>query len=261
MVNNETEKMKAKYKTKLLAMLLLLVLVVGGLFEYYQALLPLDREVIVHIPSKLDISSDQAKEKQAIEEKEAQKVVVEEVVAAQPKEEDSIQVSGAEDKHQQALPEFLDYMQQVNDNVSQVEQQPSALDKIKQSESEDKSVEVKSQPQVHTDKIEIYDTNKGVVGVIEVPSDAVVVINPASEENKAENREVDQAVGEVVDDAAEAVAATIEAGEQAKAEAEEKLRQRVDQEINQMAEDGEEAPVVLIPGLQKDMSDSSLAQQ
>ncbi len=258
MVNNETEKMKAKYKTKLLAMLLLLVLVAGGLFEYHQALLPLDREVIVHIPSRFDISLDKAKENQV---KEAQKAVVEEVVAAQPKQKDSAQVDKTEDKHQQALPEFLDYMQQVNDNVSQVEPQPSALDKIKQSESEVKSVEVKSQPQVHTDKIEIYDANKGVVGVIEVPSDAVVVINPDLKENRVQNHEVEQAVGEVVDDAAEAVAATIEAGEQAKAEAEEKLRQRVDQEINQMAEDGAEAPVVLIPGLQKDMGDSSSAQQ
>lgn len=260
-MNSETAKIKAKSKLILWSTLLLCFGLLGGAWEYLHHVQPLDQKMLIFKPGNEAHLSD-VLENTANDTAGIKNVVSNEVKVVEEKTE---QQEGAENHPIQepeaefeALSEFLVYMQELQQQVEEIGQHVSVLDKIKQEEIAPK--EEKSQ-QVHLfdeRKIEVYDSEKGVVGVIDVAEQRNETVENVQPEAAAEIKEkvldendvtVVDAV-EKIENAAEEINDTAEKAQMAAVEAENLLRENVQAEMQRVEESGDEAPIILIPGLQ-----------
>ena len=212
-MNAETAKVKAKGKVTQLMMLLLCSVAIGGMYEYHRAFQPLDEVVMFYMdPTTVGTVSQDS--------------------VAVVKEEPTPEVQN----NPKALDEFLSLMREIRTNVENVQVGNTVLDRLKQSESLSKQ-QIKPENHVFdTNIIEIYDSEKGIVQTIDTAE------KPNSDDIKVEN------VSETAEDEAEIKNDSVEA-EDAKNPENEALRQQIKEEINRVEEAGEEAPIVLIPGL------------
>lgn len=153
--NNDIEKIKAKEKVKVLTLLLVFFVLLGGIWEYQNSYLPLDNIVVVYKPvSKEPINKKEGELKDDIT-----------VINEENKIEDKA-VKVEEVDNSKALEEFLGYMDEVKNNLQEVEKPVMVLDKIIQ-EPEIKEEKMEVNP-FEDGKLEIYDSEKGIVKVEEV---------------------------------------------------------------------------------------------
>lgn len=292
MTEVDTVRIRAKYRLKLLFMLLVFVIFVGVFWEYQRMTQPLDEVAVIYVNgdnaaevvvvpevvNETAVPSEAAQTNENTPSADAQKD--ENQPAPQVAEENK------ENDNSQALPEFLNALKHTQEVVEQAQYSEPVLNKIIQAEP--KTEPQSAEPKVFQDgKIEVYDSTKGVVGVVEEPKveakpevkvenvkENVEVKEEAKPEPKLQEEEVKevsdkakQVVQDVAEAANDAVETAVEAKDEAKdlvkeeieavieqeksaaEKAEESVRQRVNYDLGQVEEAGEEAPIVLIPGL------------
>ena len=153
--NNDIEKIKAKEKVKVLTLLLVFFVLLGGIWEYQNSYLPLDNIVVVYKPVS----------KEAINNEEGELKEKTEVIKEENKIEDKAEKVEVID-NSKAMEEFLGYMDEVKNNLQEIEKPVMVLDKIIQ-EPEIKEEKKEVNP-FEDGKLEIYDSEKGIVKVEEV---------------------------------------------------------------------------------------------
>ncbi|MBE6462434.1 MAG: hypothetical protein E7005_01595 [Alphaproteobacteria bacterium] len=153
--NNDIEKIKAKEKVKVLTLLLVFFVLLGGIWEYQNSYLPLDNIVVVYKP----VSKD------AINKEEGELKEKTEVIKEENKIKDKSE-KVEEIDNSKAMEEFLGYMDEVKNNLQEIEKPVMVLDKIIQ-EPEIKEEKKEVNP-FEDGKLEIYDSEKGIVKVEEV---------------------------------------------------------------------------------------------
>ena len=266
MADAETIKAKAKSKVVLLTMLFCCVLLCGGIWEYQKAMQPLAQTTLIYKNS----ANKAPEQNRQISDVQQQAAVVE-IKSANTANEEYVAVEAVspiipENEAENAIVEdlknlndFLGYLQQIHDQNEQIVPDISVLEKIVQTEYAPVAKK-ESQPAIFDDgKIEIYDSEKGVVGVIDetgarvIPETEVQPQEIKSEETnqldeKAEEHE--NQVNEAETLKQEDVEAVIEQEEEHAKQTEAEVHRFVQEEINRAKEAGEDAPVVLIPGLQ-----------
>jgi len=220
MAMENVSKERAKAKLQLLTMVLFFGLIAGAVFEYQQATAPLDEVVVVYHSLKNEAQKESVAQPVLNESKPE---VVHEIPQAQNNVEPVQKVSAVDD--------FLGYMFEMQDKINAIKQEETILDKMKQSEPKKKDENV-AKPTFEEGKIEVFDTEKGVISVVEEAHDAEVksdtLDNVSVEVETHENLPI----------------------EDASALVDENVRERVNGDIQEVQNNGEEAPVVLIPGMQ-----------
>lgn len=246
-------QIKAKSKLQFWTLLLCGIIIIGGGFEYFLRTQPLD-EIVVYVPQK-------SIEKAATAEVVAPAPEKAEKVNEQPKAEPVKEVEPEKSEpvvqaNPHAAKELLDYMDDMKQKVNAVTYTETALDKIKQTQPQAQPVAEKAV--FEENKIEIYDDKKGVVGVIETTSEVVAPVEshaenaPATPEPQAPAVSEEQAIAQQILENKQAQAEIDEVIKQEQAAAEkatQAVQKLIDSEI--AVEDGEEKPIVLIPGLQQ----------
>lgn len=299
-------RIKAKYKLKLLFMMLVFVVLVGAFLEYQRMKQPLDEVAFVYAngSEQIDVMIEQqqdviSKPMVALDNKEVkQESAVREANGAknkdnQPVAEQSAQVEKTVDNNLNALPEFLGVLKNAREVVERSQFGEPILNKIIQTEpmAEPQNTEQK----VFQDgKIEVYDSNKGVVAVVETAeavenvkqTDQANTVNEVADKTTAKTEQkgtevtekVKQDITNVAEDVAQAVEgennaeesgvaiaqdahkeikdlakeeieAVLEQEKNVAEKAEDSVRQRINQDLGEVKEAGEDAPIVLIPGL------------
>lgn len=168
--NNDIEKLKAKEKVKVLTLLLVFLVLLGGIWEYQNSYLPLDNMIVVYKPYNKEVAN-----KQDVEVKDE----VTKANVGDEFEDKTIKVEEVDNS--KALEEFLGYMDEVKNNLQEIEKPVLILDKIVQ-EPEVK-IEKKEVNPFEEGKLEIYDSEKGIVKVEDVKK---------VEEPKLDEKKVDE---------------------------------------------------------------------
>ncbi len=168
--NNDIEKLKAKEKVKVLTLLLVFLVLLGGIWEYQNSYLPLDNMIVVYKPYNKEVAN-----KQDVEVKDE----VTKANVGYEIEDKTIKVEEVDNS--KALEEFLGYMDEVKNNLQEIEKPVLILDKIVQ-EPEVK-IEKKEVNPFEEGKLEIYDSEKGIVKVEDVKK---------VEEPKLDEKKVDE---------------------------------------------------------------------
>lgn len=200
--------------------IVVIVATLGGVYEYQQITAPLDEAIIFLSPTTKDTS---AKAPEVEEPKPVPTV----------KEENKKQ----ENKDKQALKELLNYMDEINDKANQlVSYEGGALSHIKGSPTVAEAI--KPDTRIFEDgKIEIYDSQKGVVDVVDTKSSSN---NDQPKQDVVEETKTENTSEETTQ---------MSEQEQAEALAHQQVKQQVAMDLQKVAENGEEAPVVLLPGM------------
>lgn len=215
MNNENTSIIKARRKRGVLVALVILCAVIGSVFEYQQATAPLDETTFFVVPQEVPL----------IDENDGQVLV-----SATPeiKEEKPV--------NQQALKEFFGYWDQVDAKVEELSHRDGsvlnhihAAPLLPQEAQENKKVFQEGQ-------IEIYDNEQGVIAVVDEKKSADAAPNHAVNDNTAQTDN-------------DATEASEPKPESEVGEAQQKLQQQVSEDLLKAAHEGEEAPVVLIPGM------------
>ena len=208
-MSDDVSVIKSRGRRDVLWAMVAIVAAIGGVFEYQQATMPLDEAIIFLSPVQTE-------------------PVVQKVIEPQP----------VTDDHRQALREFLDYMDEANDKANQlVSYEGSALSRIKGAPTVTETIK----PDAHIfqdGKIEIYDSEKGVVDVVDTKA-------PANDDKVKPDVVEEQAKP---DDTTEE-ATRLNEQEQAELIAQQQVQRQVEKDLQQVAENGDEAPVVLLPGV------------
>ena len=203
---------RARGRKDMLEALVMLVMTIGGVYEYQQITAPLDEAIIFLSPS---------------------------AVAAPKQTPEDVTPQPAAETQPEAFKAFFNYMDKVNEQANQlISYEGSALSHIKRAPEVAKTVK----PDTHVfqdGKIEVYDSEKGVVAVVDTKSPRDDVKNkqsmaeePAKADNSAE--EADNPIAEQ---------------EKQEALAQQQVQQQVEKELQKVAETGDDAPVVLLPGM------------
>ena len=207
---------EARGKKNMLWAIVTLVAVTGSLYEYHQQTAPLD-ELVIFLPQP---SPKTLKTKENAPKTETPKA---EIIAP---------------TSQETFKEFFAYMEKINEQANKlISYEGSALSHIKRAPAIAKTVT--SDTQIFEDgKIEIYDSQKGVIDVVDTKSSA--------NRNK-DNGEADKEQIEIKNSGEETPKMSEQ--EQQEAIAQQKIQQQVAKDLEKAAETGEEAPVVLLPGI------------
>ncbi len=163
MENIETTKIKAQGRVRLLTVIVLLLVLFGGIVEYKRLNAPDDEVMVVYK------ASEKVEKVKEFSNKEDVKPVV-----TVKKDEVEVNLSNAVDN-------FFGYFEKVREDLENVVEPSSALDKIVPIEV----VEEESKPEVVVEegKIEIFDSEKGVVA-----KEEPVVEEPKTEEKVEESK-------------------------------------------------------------------------
>lgn len=284
-------RMRAKYKLKLLFMLFVFVVLAGVFLEYQRFTQPLDEVAVIYVNGEAAsvVEMHKALAEEVVEKPKVEENKPEEFKEPlqQPVKENETPKENAPVVNADALPGFLDELKAAQELVGQVQYSEPVLNKIIQQEP--KAEPQNAEPKIFQDgKIEVYDSNKGVVAVQEEPKPEAPKVEekPAEvkpEPAKAEEKPIEQPeapkadakpqeeaaviVEEKVSSAVNEVAAAVETAKEeenllkeeidavienekkAAEKAEDSVRERVNQDLGKVEEAGEEAPIVLIPGL------------
>ena len=237
---NDASVTKARAKKDLLWALVVLCVAMGGVYEYLRFTAPWDETTIFLSPMMAETT--ETTEKQP---------------ALEPQKEAKTSAPAVEE-NKEALVEFLAYMDKVNAQVDEIlARENNVLSHI---HTQPQKVQ-KNKDDVHVfqdGKIEIYDSEKGVVDVVsegqtQDKAQSQPQSQPQEKTTPAQNKEPAQEktevkkepeVKEVTEQQEE-----LQAQEKANVEAQEKLQQQVQKDLQNVVENGGEAPVVLIPGL------------
>ena len=177
MVNDANlEKIKAREKVKVWALLLLFCGALSGVWEYYKTQTSLSEILVVYVPNVTNNINNGVVEIKPVEqniktvEEEAQKQetktdveedrVVENLENVEVKQEE---VNVDNESNRDVVGELLNYMGDVKERLNNVTMPEIALDKVIE-----RVEEIKPKEEIITFKegeLEIYDTNKGVVAV------------------------------------------------------------------------------------------------
>ncbi len=259
LMNSETAKIKAKSKVMLWCTLLVCFVLVGGAWEYLHQTQPLDQTTLIFKPEHENGKTvEQVVNKKSVEQAKENKV---ENVPA--KDETVVVDSTAEPEEPEAefeaLQEFLGYMQELQKQIDGDWQHVSVLDKIEQEEIAPKEEKPQQVVVFDENKIEVYDSEKGVVGVIDVTTQTKDIVEPVAEiktepQVKEEVSAVEQAIvangTEVIENAEQEIIDAAEKAQMAATAVENIVRENVQAEMNRVEESGDEMPIILIPGLQ-----------
>ena len=185
--NNDIEKIKAEEKVKVLTLLLLFFVLLGGVWEYQKSHSSLDSIIVVYKSSNEEIGE----EKRVVDNN-----VVENV--KEERQEDNAKSQSEEQSlgdNSQILNEFFQYMDDVKNSLEEIEKPVLVLDKIIQVEEV-----VKEKAEVNPfeeGKLEIYDTEKGIVKIEEVKNEEIESAKSIVVDKKIEA----EVVNELVEDA------------------------------------------------------------
>jgi hypothetical protein len=307
MTNVEAAKIKAKSKLILWCVILGCCVIVAGVWEYWHQTQPLYQTTLIYKPAGaeggatvLEIASpvlmmenaeknsedtqkdeqkpvaaatiDKTSESEKNEVSENNAPVVQNSVNAEQQNTPAAEIEEPEPEFE-ALQEFLIYMLELQQQLEQDVSGETVLDRIKQPEIKaDENKEPASAVSFEENKIEVYDSEKGVVGVIEVgekkieqgaelkpqtvekneepsPKPSAEVQVPTIETEQAPEEPV-MMLPEVIDNAMQEMKEVVEQAQNVATEAENQMRENVQAEISRVEENGDEAPIVLIPGLQ-----------
>ena len=202
MVNDANlEKIKAREKVKVWALLLLFCGALSGVWEYYKTQTSLSEILVVYAPNVTnDINNDVVEIKpieqniKTVEEeapRQESKIdieedkVVENLENAEVKEVEQEEVNIDNESSNDAVGELLNYMGDVKERLNNVTMPEIALDKVIE-----RVEEIKPKEEIITFKegeLEIYDTNKGVVAVEKVE---IVKDDDESQELKKDDTQV-----------------------------------------------------------------------
>ena len=305
MTNVEAAKIKAKSKLNLWCVILGCCVIAAGVWEYWHQTQPLYQTTLIYKPagaesgatmleitSPVSVVENEEKNSQEthIDEQKLHAAAVDNVSESEKDEADKnnapvVQnmsvaeqesVSVAEIKEPEpefeALQDFLVYMFELQQQMERDVSDETVLDRIKQPEIKaDENSKPASTVSFEENKIEVYDSEKGVVGVIEVGEKKIEklpdvkpqevekseeqiqksTVEPQSSE--IENEQIFEPVmmlPEVIDNAMQEMKDVVEQAQNVAEEAENQMRENVQAEINRVEESGDEAPIILIPGLQ-----------
>lgn len=223
MSNDNTTVIKARGRRDILTALVILCAVVGGVFEYQQAKAPLDEATFfLTLTNIQDIATEAQQTEAAVSSVQEKKFAAE--------------------INPQAASEFFSYMDDVHAKVDKLmEREGSVLDYIQtipevpQKAQENKKV-------FQDGQIEIYDSEAGVVAVVDETKSADAQENHPDDAAASQPNDKSQAESAAAEETEQKV-------EQNAAEAQQKVKQQVAQDLLQATNDGEEAPVVLLPGM------------
>lgn len=253
-MNSETARVKAKSKLILWWVLFVFFVAAGGFCEYLRHTQPLDETLVLYKPAGEEnesggvtenIQPEQVKNseqlpsiknEQAEEIKEVTSQNVSEMVEPEPEFE--------------ALQEFLIYMLESQQFLDDDAHHVTVLERIKQEENTVVSEPKKEDVKFEENKIEVYDSEKGVVDVIEVPVPAEKVSEMFEETTAEEGTEHQASQTEELDLVQDEIKNVEDKMQKAAMDAENIMRENVQAEIQRVEETGDEAPIVLIPGLQ-----------
>lgn len=308
MTNVEAAKIKAKSKLILWCVILGCCVIAAGVWEYWHQTQPLYQTTLIYKPAGaeggatvLEIASpvlmmenaeknsedtqkdepkpvvkvatiDKTSESEKNEVSENNAPVVQNSVNAEQQNTPAAEIEEPEPEFE-ALQEFLIYMLELQQQLEQDVSDETVLDRIKQPEIKaDENKEPNPVVSFEENKIEVYDSEKGVVGVIEVGEKKIEQRNEEKSQDVEKNEEpiqksaveaqaptveAEQApeepvmmLPEVIDNAMQEMKEVVEQAQNVAVEAENQMRENVQAEINRVEESGDEAPIVLIPGLQ-----------
>ena len=167
MENIETTEVKAQGRVRLLTVIVVMLVVIGGVVEYKRLNAPTDEMVVVYKTSK---KAEKVKEFTKEED-------VKPVATVKEKNEDV--------KFDNAVENFFGYFDKVREDLETVTEPVSALDNIVQAEPVEE-VKEKATEVFEEGKIEIYDSEKGVVA----KEDAPVVTEEVAEVKENDSAEV-----------------------------------------------------------------------
>lgn len=204
---------QSRGKKDILISIAIMVAAIGSVYEYQQATALLD-EAVIFLTPVITETKDKIPE-------------------AKPLKKEPIK----ENNNRQNLKEFLDYIDKTNDKAKElVTYEGSVLSNIKGLPAVTEAI--KPDPHIFEDgKIEIYDSQKGVIDVVDAKS--------STSSDKPKQDVAEEAKPE---DAPEAVTPMSEQ-EQAEAIAQQQIEKQVARDLQKAAETGDEAPVVLLPGM------------
>lgn len=204
---------KARNKRNIIALLVIVSFVCGGIFEYQQATFPLDEAVIFLSPT--DVAEQDTTVTNPIIEQDQSSAI-------------------AQDNNPQALQDFLGYIDEINQTTDEIlSHKNNVLDNIHATET-DVSQTPKVKPVFAEGKIEIYDSERGIIDVVD--------------EGKSDSFEQD--LTDITNEVAnETVSKMAEDEELADKKATQVLQEQVFQTVKDITDNGEQAPVVLLPGV------------
>ncbi len=206
--NSDFESYKAKEKVKVLVLLLVFGIMLGGVWEYQKAQTSLDGVWIVYnVTNEVDGLSNQKAEKvEVIETPKEEVVEVEKIEVVETPKEDGQQEVVENEVDKNAAGEFLGYMGEIKDKLNSIDIPVMALDKIVVKIDESKPLEENAD--FKEGEIEIYDSERGVVAIEKVEivtekdeSQKEEVTDNQSVENKEENSQeiIEEEVEETID--------------------------------------------------------------
>ena len=180
--DNDIVKIKAKESVKLLTFLLIMIVVVGGVWEYEKAQAPLDNILVVyHRGEGVGKKIDNVVKTMKVENEGKKEIKAIEVADSVNASEDKVEENKNDVANKNAINEFLGTMDEVKNNLSKLEKPVLIFDKIVQVERvEEKKAVVNP---FKDGEIEIFDSKKGVVEVEKVE----VVDEKKDEKVKIEN--------------------------------------------------------------------------
>ncbi|MBR2273251.1 MAG: hypothetical protein IJ864_00220 [Alphaproteobacteria bacterium] len=261
-MQTEISKVRAKCKLWIGFFICLCGIGMGCWGEYQSWIRPLGSAVFIYVPARyvssaiVPLASDTVNQVMLKQHHTEENVPVE---IASPEEQlaevketnhDAAVLDTAPVTDPKNLNDFLDYLQTLRQQAEDVVLVPSALEQIKQIEPKLPEPQ-KSVPIFEDGKIEIYDSEKGVIGVIDDHSAEQKNSVTQSEETEALQSSSKKADEEVA--LKKELAEVVESQFQAEQSAERLVRERVQEDIYQVETSGDEAPIVLIPGLQNVM--------
>lgn len=239
MNNANTNQIRAKGRLRLIETTLFFVLVIGGLLEYQAFVKPLDSVVLIY-----------QKQTGATEENK------EETVPAEPQAEVPTPKANPN-----ALNEFLGYLKAVQQDVASIEKTNPVLDNIVQAKPQE--LKPQNKDDIKDNQIVVYDDNNKINKIISssgevVKEEAIKQINDSqiTPEEKAK-----EAVEEIITETEvkEELAELAKEEEKQVQAVQNDVEERIKEDIKQVEEDGEETPIVLIPGLVKPQPDEEKA--
>lgn len=177
-MQTEISKVRAKCKLWLVFFICLFGIGMGCWVEYQRWIQPLDSAVLIYVParyvssaivplmpesaSKITPKPNDAEENVPVEIASPE----EQLAEVKEKNHDAAALDTAPVTDPKNLNDFLDYLQTLRQQAEDVVLVPSVLEQIKQIEPKLPEPQ-KSVPIFEDGKIEIYDSEKGVIGVID----------------------------------------------------------------------------------------------
>jgi len=250
MSDNEIAKIKEWNKVQLLTVALVCLAVLGAVREYLHISTPSDEAVLVYHfggDNAQPVMEIKAPEPQPQPEAEPQ---------PQPEAESQPQPEAVPvDNNANALPEFLDYMHEMQEKAATITFDGTVLDKIHQSEN---VAQPEPQPVAEEHNVENAQPAPTVVkeenAAVATPDEASVIEKAKTDviNNVLDN--VDQIVADsaamaeneqMQDDDDAAIAEYIDQEQKA----EDAARQQMSEELGAIGSEDENAPIVLLPGV------------